>query len=180
MNYLNERIELFKAYLQDLNPIVNDDVKQWLIDNGFFTSPCSTNKHNAYEGGLFDHSFNVMSNLLNLTYKLNLQWERPISPIIVGMFHDICKMDQYIYNNETKMYSWNAHQKDVGHGDKSVRILLNFLDLTNEEKACIEYHMGAFTDKSKWSEYTLSIQKYPNILYTNLADMLATYVDEVK
>ena len=47
------------------------------LDNlGFFTAPASTRYHGAYEGGLFDHSLEVGKQLVNLTEKLGLKWEK--------------------------------------------------------------------------------------------------------
>lgn len=33
-------------------------------------------------------------------------------------------------------------------------LLSQFYKLTEEEVLCIRYHMGAFTDKSEWNDYT--------------------------
>nr|DAR68166.1 MAG TPA: hypothetical protein [Caudoviricetes sp.] len=41
---------------------------------------------------------------------------------------------------------------------------------------CIRYHMGAFTDKSEWNDYTRAVSQYPNVLWTHQADMLASHV----
>jgi hypothetical protein len=41
---------------------------------------------------------------------------------------------------------------------------------------CIRYHMGAFTDKSEWNDYTRAVRNYPNVLWTHQADMLASQV----
>lgn len=174
---IDERLKLFDDMTKSIIP---NDFREYLIKCGFFTAPASSKYHLAYEGGLFEHSINVTTSLLELTINLNLKWERPESPIIIGMFHDLCKADQYIYNNETKCYGWNYSQKVLGHGDKSIKLLLEFMELTNEEKACIEYHMGSFTDKSKWTDYTNAIHTYPNVLYTHLADMTATHIIERK
>ena len=48
--------------------------------------------------------------------------------------------------------------------------------LTDEEIMCIRYHMGAFTDKSEWNDYTRAVRNYPNVLWTHQADMLASHV----
>lgn len=49
------------------------------------------------------------------------------------------------------------------------------------EAACIRYHMGAFNDKSyEWNDYTRAIHKYPNVLWTHHADMIATHIMEVE
>lgn len=63
-----------------------------------------------------------------------------------------------------------------GHGDKSVMLLSQFYTLTDEEIMCIRYHMGAFTDKSEWNDYTRAVSQYPNVLWTHQADMLASHV----
>lgn len=170
-----KRLEIFDDLTKD---IVKSDFRNWLIQNGFFNAPASTKYHLAYDGGLFEHSYNVTKELIRLTNKLDLKWERNESPIIVGMFHDLCKHDQYIYNNETKTYSWNNNQPILGHGDKSVKILLKYMTLSNEEKICIEQHMGSFSDKSKWTGYTDGIKLYPNVLYTHVADITASHILE--
>ena len=47
--------------------------------------------------------------------------------------------------------------------------------LTEEEKACIFHHMGAY-EKDMWNEYGKAIEKYPNVLYTHTADMIASKI----
>ena len=71
----------------------NQFFMDWLIDNGFFSAPASTRFHGAYNGGLYDHSKNVYIRLQEMTDKLGLSWMRPESPFVVGMFHDLCKID---------------------------------------------------------------------------------------
>ena len=171
-----QRLLLFDTSMRD---IIDEDFRQYLIDNGFFTAPASTKFHGAYEGGLFDHSFNVAMALLGLTIKLKLTWSRFESPLIVGMFHDLCKIDQYLFNTETKTYIWNSRQRLLGHGDKSVKLLLEHMKLTQEEINCIEQHMGSFTDKENWPRYTNAIHSYSNVLYTHMADMIASHIVEV-
>ena len=58
-------------------------------------------------------------------------------------------------------------------------LLSQFYSLTMEEIACIRYHMGAFTDKSEWNDYTRAVKAYPNVLWTHQADMLASHVKGV-
>ena len=88
-----ERVQLFEA--AGLDKIISKDFKAYLIASGFFRSPASTKFHGAYEGGLFDHSLMVMNTLVDLSAKNGLKWQRAESPFIVGMFHDLCKIDQY-------------------------------------------------------------------------------------
>lgn len=180
-----ERLDLMMS--TNLAGIVKDDFLKWLAENGFFTSPASTKYHGAYEGGLFDHSFAVMSFLVELSTKNGLHWKRSESPFVVGMFHDLCKIDSYrhpviaesldgqkVYDESKWEYNPNTTFK--GHGDKSIILLSQFMTLTEEEIMCIRYHMGAFCDRSEWNDYTRSVHKYANVLWTHQADMLASHV----
>ena len=169
------------------------EVVIWLEDHGYFTAPASTKYHGAYEGGLFDHSYAVAQELLTLTDRNNLTWRDRRSPAIVGLFHDICKCDQYVTANDENMlsvdiygnivvhpqYKWNDQQLLIGHGDKSIMVLSQLMSLTEEEIFCIRYHMGAFTDKDEWQCYTRAVERYPNVLWTHHADMLVSHVSGV-
>ena len=171
------RVRFFDEAMKN---IVTPEFRQYLINEGFFTAPASTKYHGSKEGGLFDHSFTVMSFLMELSAKEGLKWSRKESPLIIGMFHDLCKIDCYlpIIDPETKAvsYKFNTDTLLKGHGDKSVMLLSSKIQLTEEEVMCIRYHMGAFTDKEEWNDYTGAIHKFPNVLWTHQADMLASHV----
>ena len=126
-----------------LGDILSEEFKTYLLANGFFRAPASTKYHGAYEGGLFDHSLMVMNSLVELSAKNELRWQRAESPFIVGMFHDLCKIDQYRHpiieglfiGNETPMYDemeweYNPDTAVKGHGDKSVILLSQYMTLT--------------------------------------------------
>ncbi|MBR6982091.1 MAG: hypothetical protein IKH75_00935 [Ruminococcus sp.] len=166
-----DRIDTFDKHM---NKIVSLEFRDWLVDNGFFTQAASTKFHGAYEGGLFDHSLKVMSNLKLLTGRLDLEWERPESPYIIGMFHDLCKIDQYYKDGDA--FKWR--KTDIpGHGDKSVLLLSRYMKLTREEVYCIRFHMGAFTDQKEWSSFTDAIHEFPNVHWTHCADMMASHIE---
>lgn len=176
-----ERLDLMMS--TNLAGIVKDDFLKWLGENGFFNAPASTKYHGNYAGGLFDHSFMVMNLLVELSAANALKWKRPASPFLVGMFHDLCKIDQYRIDNSTPYivgeptrYEYNPNTMYKGHGDKSIILLSQFTTLTDEETACIRYHMGAFTEKEEWRDYTRAVHAFPNVLWTHQADMLASHV----
>jgi hypothetical protein len=170
-----------------------ENIVERLKGDGFFTAPASTKYHGAYEGGLFEHSLNVTNSLVELTKQNSLAWGRPESPYIIGMFHDICKQDQYRHPVDATFYGGGApiplvdeskweYDPDAvlkGHGEKSVMLLSQHLSLTMEEILCIRYHMGAFVDQKEWNDYTRAIHAYPNVLWTHTADMLAAHILEV-
>lgn len=193
----DDRILDYICIFGEHKPFSNDEILQKLDDVNFFTAPASIGHHGNYEGGLFDHSLNVTNTLLNFTIQFNLKWSFDISPIVIGMFHDLCKCDNYVIvpdevetwkpiDEETKSrinsYKWayNPQMDMPGHGDKSI-IIGDFLGIkfTSEEIACIRWHMGAFDDKENWQYYTRAVQKNPNVLWTHTADMYASQVLEV-
>lgn len=177
------RIEKYKKYIgREFNLPEIYELTQPLIDLGFFVAPASTKYHGNYEGGLFEHSFNVTKHLLDLTYRNGLKWEGgKKSILIIGMFHDLCKVDSYVERGFTEdkkaIIDYNNDTLFTGHGEKSIILLSTLKKLTMEEVACIRYHMGAFTDKEEWKNYTKAVARYPNVLWTHHADMLSTHVD---
>lgn len=190
-NMTNEaqRLNDFTKYMTGIvNPIFTD----WLTDNGFFKAPASTKYHGAYEGGLYDHSKAVAVVLADLTGRLTLKWERPESPLIIGMFHDLCKIDAYtkVVDMEGTQYFGGAEAQGgethfecaepilKGHGDKSIMLLSQFMTLTHEEMLCIRFHMGAY-NRDDWDGFGRAISENVNVLYTHTADMVASKVKGV-
>ena len=156
---------------------INSEIVWELKLRGFFIAPASINHHGQYEGALFDHSYEVAKALVNMTEKLGLKWENERSPYIVGMFHDLCKMDNYIKDGFTEEWQYNNATLLPGHGEKSVIIALTLLgNLTDEELYCIRWHMGAFDNEKNWNSYGRSCTAYPNVLYTHTADMIAARI----
>ena len=136
-----------------------------------------------------------MNFLVELSAKNGLKWKRAESPFIVGMFHDLCKIDNYRHpiteelsveelSDGNKVYhiydeskwEYNPNTPFKGHGDKSIILLSQHIVLTEEEALCIRYHMGAFVEKDEWRDYTNAIHRYANVLWTHQADMLASHV----
>ena len=191
-----KRIEDFDALVKKYSNRITSELKEWLIENGFFAAPASTKYHGAYEGGLYDHSRGVTLRLVELTENNKLQWQKEDSPFIVGMFHDLCKIDQYVKAPGIKSdnpafgivqydagfhYEYNTKTVLKGHGTKSIMLLSQFMALTEEEVLCIRYHMGAYGNeeeqKVEWACLDEAIKKYSNVLFTHAADMLASKID---
>lgn len=155
---------------------INSDIVWKLKEMGFFVAPASIKHHGQYEGALFDHSFVVANTLVSMTKRLELKWEHERSPYIVGMFHDLCKLDNYVKTND-EAWEYNNATLLPGHGEKSVIMALRLLgNLTDEELYCIRWHMGAFDDKENWNSYGRACTKFPNVLYTHTADMVAARI----
>lgn len=165
----------FNDFLEIMDYMLPERFVEWLLNKGFFVKPASIHHHGQNEGDLFMHSMAVTKELLRLTEKLELKWEKPRSPYIVGMFHDLCKIDNYQRTDDEK-WEYNNAPLLKGHGDKSVILLQQFIQLTDEEMLCIRWHMGAFDEKENWNSFGRSVTNYPNVLYTHVADMTAARI----
>jgi len=153
----------------------------WLsYKSDFFTAPASTKYHGNYEGGLLEHSLNVFRNLMLKKETFNVKLTKE-SATIVGLFHDLCKINFYkkVYNNESLLeYHYEIDDKfPVGHGEKSVFIIQQFMKLTEQEIAMIRWHMLAF-DKEFIQNNPAKV--YPEIFLIATADLEATYMEQVK
>ena len=181
-----ERINKFCGIFDrpSFHNIITSEFRDWLLDHGFFDAPASATHHGNYEGGLFDHSLTVAFELARYTSCMNIRWQRPESPFIVGMFHDLCKIDEYKRNDPKVILTgddvWIKSDDCIlkGHGDKSVMLLSRFITLTEEEIFCIRFHMGAYQTED-WNSYGKAIEKYQTVLFTHTADMYASRVKGV-
>lgn len=161
-----------------------DKLFSYIEDKGFTELPASLSHHLNTPGGLLIHSVNVTDALIDLTESLGLTWENERSPIIVGLFHDLCKLEFYKieYSDDPRMSNRFVHNDNPefnlgGHGMLSVVLAQRFIKLTDEEIHCIRFHMGAYEQKD-WSMFDAAIRKYPNVLYTHTADMIASKILE--
>lgn len=170
-----ERMKLYLSFMPDSRILPRD-----LDALGFFDAPASVNYHGNYDGGLFDHSFAVAKALVELTEKLGLVWERDDSPYFVGMYHDLCKCDQYVKDPESGKWTYSNDVINPDHSAKSIIIAARFKRLTGEEEACIRWHMGAYEkDPKMWDYYGRAIERYKNVLFTHTADMIASRILKV-
>lgn len=179
-----------EALTSMLGEYATPELIDYLKQKNFFVCPASVKHHGNETGGLVTHSIAVANVLQTLTKNNKLKWKREISPILVGLLHDICKTDDYICVidnpgkelfggitvDEEEHWEYNPEPVMKGHGDKSVMMLSSVIQLTEEEMFCIRFHMGAFTDSSEWKFYTNAVHKYENVLWTHQADMIAAHL----
>ncbi|MBR6252550.1 MAG: HD domain-containing protein [Clostridia bacterium] len=171
-----------------LNKVNRDGIDrliEFLEKTDFFTAPASTKFHSNYEGGLADHSLNVYKELKDLT---NGEWPEE-TIIVIGLLHDICKVNNYKTEMRNKKnpdtgvwyqepYYTTDDMMPLGHGEKSVMLISEFIRLTKEELYAIRWHMGGYEPKENYSYISNAYYKYPLAVYTHMADLKATYIDE--
>ena len=93
--------------------------------------------------------------------------------VICGLLHDIGKVNAYRQELEED----GSH----GHGEKSVYMISRFMELTQEETMAIQWHMGFAENEVKVSKREIEdiFKQFPLALLTHIADLQATYLDDV-
>lgn len=162
----------------------------YMDECGFFTAPCSGNYHLAKEGGLLEHSLNVLHNAEKLSATLigdDITDEFKNSIVICALLHDLGKMGQfekpnYVDNvlksgkvSDTKPYTTNPKLLPVDHEIRSIAIASMFIDLTEEEQFAILYHNGLYGQVGK---YVLQGKETKLYMIIHWADMWAARVIE--
>lgn len=167
-----------------------EDLILYMEDCGFFDSPCSSKFHLSCEGGLAEHTRNV------LTYaeKLGVAWLGGTEynniqehVIIAAVLHDLGKMGQfdkplYIPNIlksgsvGKQPYKTNPDLLDIPHEVRSIAIAQTFIDLTEEEQFAILYHNGLYGD------FKYEINGKETLLYMiiHFADMWVSRIVEIE
>lgn len=156
---------------------------------GFFESPCSGGNHLAKEGGLLEHSLNVMEYAYRIGSTLLGESEyKKIenSVIIAAALHDLGKCGQfgkpnYVPNilksgkaSDTKPFKTNPDLLYVDHEVRSVAIAMMYIDLTEEEQFAIIYHNGLYGPL----KYSLTGKETPLYMIIHWSDMWASRVVE--
>lgn len=176
--------ERFKAIFEtQINREGAAELLAWLETTDFFTAPASTKHHGAYHGGLVDHSLNVYDRLLINPYAVGHGQE---SRAIVALLHDLCKVEYYSPTTKRKkneqgqwedVPGWEVKERlPMGHGEKSVYLIMQHMKLTDDEALAIRWHMGAYDDAFRGGSYALNnaMKKTPLVLALHTADMMAT------
>ena len=163
-----------QEFIQLMSFVERDGVQsllEWLESTDFYTAPASTKYHGAYAGGLLEHSLNVFRRLVKRCPAADMD-----TLTIAALLHDVCKI--HLYEKTEDGYRHNE-QFPIGHGEKSVILILRHMPLTDEEITAISWHMGAFDSRAgAGRSLSQAWEKCPLALHLHLADMEATWFDE--
>ncbi len=186
----NEFKNIFNLYVKRRGA---DKLLEYLENNDFFTAPASARFHLAEEGGLCQHSINVYKRLVNVVKtEFGENYQNVYSDetlAVCGLLHDICKVNFYSvdYRNSKENATWvkvpyyRVEEKfPYGHGEKSVFIASQYIQLSVDEAMAINWHMGGFDERVKGGSYSISeaYGKFKLALLLHVADISATYLDE--
>lgn len=132
-----------------------DSVVEWLGENHFYDAPASVTHHNAFQGGLAKHSWEVYCQAMALRQASDhREAMAPESVAIAALLHDVCKADNYQFDSSNPYHILTLNDNRAkGHGERSVRILERLgLAMSHEERMAIHWHMGEFELSSGGSE----------------------------
>ena len=175
----------------------------WLeTKSDFFEAPSSTVFHGNYAGGLCQHSLNVYKALKKfignsdmLAIKEQELDKIPEASIIIStLLHDICKANFYfpeIKNFKDEVTNtWKKYQTykcvdnfPLGHGEKSVIMIQNFIKMTASEIIAIRWHMGLFDPGMMLSTYEKpayqkAVDECPLMVLLQISDFYASHMME--
>ncbi len=192
-----------KSLKQEFIKLVRENIKRegvenlldYLENSDFYIAPASTIYHGSYEGGLCEHCINVFHSLVaecKQTYGAKWQEQMSLESVaIVSLFHDLCKVNTYEpymrnVKNETtgKWEQVECYRKNVlfplGHGEKSMFIVQNFMSIEPEEALAIRWHMGAFDtgEYNNVNELSMAFEKCKLAFLLHIADIKTTYLVE--
>ena len=188
--------ELLRATGRENIEYVIEDLETY----GFFEAPASVRNHLNTPGGLVEHSLNVYDAAVMLREGIikrrpDMEKALPMDALtLASLLHDVCKANIYRLvtrkrKNEIGMweevqeYEVNYSQLPIGHGEKSVVMLLRMgLDLEDDEICAIRWHMGPWAvDPSSIDQdksYRQSIANTPLLPLIHTDDAIASQIFE--
>ena len=180
-NVYREDKEVISTTLSRINDMVG-----WLQGTDFFYAPASTHYHDAYEGGLLEHTLRVYNNIIKM-YNVDVFGRVPLfSATISSLCHDWCKIGVYakylrnVKNEETGQwekqdaYKYDPKGVQLGHGVSSIYIVTRFIPLTLEEYAAIRWHMGRWNvSEEEMNDLQSCNEKFPLVHMLQFADQLS-------
>lgn len=166
----DKQIEYFKKQLLKTKREGMEELLEFIEELGFYEAPASGGNHCFKEGGLLEHTVNVMQYAEKIGVALlgaKAFNKISASVTIAAGLHDLGKCGRkgkpyYVENmvqdgrptkaepeqkykrSEAKPFKINTDLCHIDHPLRSVELATRFIDLTEEEEHAIFYHDGAY------------------------------------
>ena len=175
----------------------------YLLGSDFFTAPASTQYHCNWEGGLCYHSLNVYETLSELADRYVPGKYSKSSLIVVGLLHDLAKVnfyEKFIMNKKVYTpngskhdnqgnFDWFAEEaykvKDANdrflggeHGFNSMIIANRYIPMTYEETLAVLHHHAGLGESKQLFDLSAIMNKYALVPLLHMADFLSTFIKE--
>jgi hypothetical protein len=131
-----------------------------------------------------EHSNNVLRRLVVLSAeedrRAGFQWFSTETLVVAALLHDVCKARLYNWNGGEMCYEYNPDALSMGHGEKSVFMVMKYMRLTDEEALAIRWHHGMYDPAAQQDprELNRALEQSDLVLLLHMADMLASRFDE--
>lgn len=177
--------ERFIKELKDTGRKGIDNLILAMENGGFFTAPCSGKFHLAKEGGLLEHSLNVLDCARNMVDTLGFPVDNA-TLVIVALLHDLGKMGDHGKPNYVEKilkggersaaepFTTNKDLTYIDHEIRSVMIAERYIELTEEEEQAILWHNGLYS----LFKYEIQGKETPLYMILHFADLWASRVIE--
>lgn len=165
-----KQIEYFKGCLMATGREGVEDLLDFIEELGFYDAPASGGNHCCKDGGLLEHTVNVMqyAEKIGLTLLGSEAYNKIHSSVIIASaLHDLGKCGRYgspyyvenmvqdgrptkknpeqkYKRSESKPYKISSDLCHIDHPLRSVELAARYIDLTEEEEHAIFYHDGAY------------------------------------
>lgn len=155
-NIAQDNFDEFMTIVQSIQFKRNPDkFIQFLTQGDFFITVAARAHHDNVPGGLYNHSKKVF-NSMRILNKVSKEKYSDQSLFYMSFGHDICKINMYKEKQQWYKDQNNKWQSKpgwqivddfpVGHGQKSIILMLKYVQLTKEQMLAIRWHMGGFDD----------------------------------
>lgn len=191
---------LIEAALSSTGRAKMDNLIRHLDKIGFYNAPCSGSHHLSHEGGLAEHSLNVYRIMKDMAIVLleKSEYERLSDSIIIcSLLHDVGKCGEYDKPNyipnmikdgrptkvnpeqkykqsDSKPYITNPELLYIPHEVRSISIIRQYINLTEEENHAIYYHNGKYTHTG------YDLKETPLQMLLHFADLWSSRVIEME
>ena len=166
----DEQIRYFLDRMQSTGREGMDELLEYLERIGFYEAPASGGNHCFKDGGLLEHTVNVLaySERIGVAMLGGESYNKIANSVTIAAgLHDIGKCGRegkpyYVVNmiqdgkptkanpeqkykrSESKPFKLNTDLCHIDHPLRSVELATRFIDLTEEEEHAIFYHDGAY------------------------------------
>ena len=198
----NANISRFEAELSRVNRPGMDALFNYLRSSDMYRAPASGRYHLSVPGGLVQHSLNVLDVLRGSlkhnadgTYSMMIagceaETVTEENVIVMALLHDICKTNFYSASSRNRkneetgqwekyLYYEIEDKMPLGHGEKSVMMLQEFIKLDKCEAYAIRWHMGPPEGSDRYS-FDQAVDLHPVVWALHSADMMASHFLEDK
>ncbi len=187
--------DIIRGYLEKTKRDGMDDLLDLMDEIGYFTAPASSGggRHSAEEGGLAQHSLNVLTVAEKLSVALkggkNITDDFRNSLAIVCLLHDLGKCGDYgkkMYvpnilksgkQSDAKPWERNKALTNIPHAFRSVIMAERWLALTEDEEYAIMYHDGLY-DRETGGTAVIQGHETELLMILHWADMWSSRVIE--